>query len=193
MAKVHNGWQLHDISELENMTSNKASPIPTVSDAQPLYGRHFPTNIPADYLKFIVQLSEPAVAGPKLALFSLLFSATTFQNTSEYRWHENVDRSAHPNKVGAGHDSCWRNHKAGGASRPIEAYFVSPSLAPPADIIAHPSRRSKQSPPLRTHDLSTDSDPVTPQPRTESKIRTPSQQAEVEKDAGNSAIHVQSG
>ncbi|KAF6239453.1 hypothetical protein HO173_002715 [Letharia columbiana] len=202
MVKVQNGWQSHNISELESMTSNQASPVSTVSNAHRLYDRHLPAYFPAD-APTSIQLSERAAATPDYAHPSPRDSATTAEHISKHRQHGTFDSTSRPSKVGAAYESFWRDHEASGASRPVEAPTVGPSLAPSANIVVRTPRRSdakkKQPPPLRTDNLGTNSAPITPPPKGQSKIRTPSQQAEVEKDAvetllfmsspGNSGYH----
>lgn len=195
MVKVQNGWQSHNISELESITSNQASPVSAVSDAHWPYERHLQLKTAADASTFM-QLSEGAAAAPEYAHLSPRNSATNIERISEHRQHANFDPSSRANKVGAAYESFWRDHEASGVSRPIETLAVGPSLAPPADIIAHAPRRSdatkKQPPPLRTNNLGTTSTPVTPQAKGRSKIRTPSQQAEVEKDAVETLLFMSS-
>lgn len=195
MVKVQNGWQSHNISELESMTSNQASPASAVSDAQRLCERHLPINFPAD-TSTLWQLSERAAENRDYTHLSPRNRATTSEHISDHRQHGNFDPSPRPTKVGAAYESFWRDHEASGASRPIEASIVGPSLAPPADIVARAPRRSdatkKQPPPLRTNNLGTNTAPFTPPPKKQSKIRTPSQQAEVEKDAVETLLFMSS-
>ena len=195
MIKVQNGWQSRNISELESMTSSQASPASAVSDAQRLYDRHLPIKFPVD-ASTLWQLSERAAANRDYTHLSPRNRATTSEHISEHRQHGNFDPSPRPTKVGAAYESFWRDHEASGASRPIDASIVGPSLAPPADIVARAPRRSdatkKQPPPLRTNNLGTNTAPVTPPPKKQSKIRTPSQQAEVEKDAVETLLFMSS-
>lgn len=202
MVKVQNGWQSNNISELESMTSTRTSPVSAVSDAHRLYECHFPNTFPADQSK-CMHLSERAAAAPDYAHLSPQNRANTSEHVFEDRQPGDIDSSPRPIKVGAAYESFWRGHEANGAFRPIEAPIEGPSLAPAADIVARARWRSdatrKQPPPLRTNDLGTNSAPVTPPPQRRPKIRTPSQQAEVEKDAvetllfmsspGNSGYH----
>ena len=177
------------------MTSNQASPVSTVSNVHPPYERHLQFLAAADAWTGM-QLSEGAAAAPDHAHFSPRKSAINIEHISEHRQHADFDPSPTPIKVGAAYESFWRDHEAGGASRPSEALFIGPSLAPPADIVPRAPRRSdakkKQPPPLRTNDLGTTLAPVTPPPKRHSKIRTPSQQAEVEKDAVETLLFMSS-
>ena len=180
------------------MTSTKASPASAVSDAHQLYEHYPPTNFPVDTSTFM-QLSERAATARDHALLSPRIRAATSEHTSEIQQHGKFDANSRPTKVGAAYESFWRDHEATGASRPIEASIAGPSLAPPANIVARAPRRSdtlrKQPPPLRTlrtNDLGTNSAPVTPPPKIQSKIRTPSQQAEVEKDAVETLLFMSS-
>ena len=195
MAKVQNGWQSHNISELESITSNQASPISAVSDAHWPYKRHIQNKPAADASTFM-QLSEGAAAAPNYAHHSPRNSAINIERISEHRQHADFDASSRAIKVGAAYESFWRDHEASGVSRPIETLSVGPSLAPPADIVTRAPRRSdatkKQPPQLRTNNLGTTSTPVTPQAKRQSKIRTPSQQAEVEKDAVETLLFMSS-
>ena len=181
------------------MTSNQAPPGPVVFDTHRQYEGHVPIKYTADPSKGMPQF-ERTGAAPNDAYLS---PGNTSGHIYENLRHGNFDHSSRPIKVGAAYESFWRNREASGTSRPTEAHIVGPSLAPPADIVARAPRRSdvtrKQPPPLRTNNLGTDSAPITPPPKGQSKIRTPSQQAEVEKDAvesllfmsspGNSAYH----
>lgn len=195
MVKVQNGWQSHNISELESITSNQASPVSAVSDAHRPYERHLPLKSAADASKFM-QLSEGVAVAPAYAHLSPRNSAINLERIPEHRQHADFDPSTRAIKVGAAYDSFWRDHEASGVSRPNEALFVGPSLAPPADIVARAPRRSdatkKQPPPLRTNNLGTSSTPVTPPSKRQSKTRTPSQQAEVEKDAVETLLFMSS-
>ena len=194
MVKVQNGWQSHNISELESMTSNQDPPVSTASDPHQLYDRHLRTNFPADTSTFM-QLSKRATAAPDYALLSPRNSADSCERISEHRRPGKFDPNC-PIKIGAAYESFWRDHEASGTSRPVEAPAEGPSLAPPADIVARASRRSdatkKQPPTLRTKNLGTYSAPITPPTKRQSKIRTPSQQAEVEKDAVETLLFMSS-
>lgn len=190
MIKVQNGWQSQNISELEKMTSNKGL---AVSDAHRSYDRHFATTSPTDRSVSNLQLTEPGTAAPDDPHFSPLNSATTPELMPGRRYRK-YEHSSRTNKVGAAYESFWRDHKD--ASRPVEAPLVGPSLAPPADIVACSPRRldatKKKPPPLRTPNLDTDSTLVTPPSKQAFKIRTPSQQAEVEKDAVETLLFMSS-
>lgn len=195
MVKVQNGWQSHNISELESITSNQTSPVSAVSDVHWPYERRLQFKSAADASTFM-QLSEGAAADPIYARLSPRNSAINVQCISEHRQHAEFDPSSRAIKVGAAYESFWRDHEASGVSRPTETLSVGPSLAPPADIVARAPRRSdatkKQPPPLRTNNLGTALTPVTPHARRQSKIRTPSQQAEVEKDAVETLLFMSS-
>ena len=191
MIKVQNGWQSHNISQLEKMTSNKSS---GVSEAHQSYDGHFTATVPTDHSVSNLQLSEPGTAAPDDPHFSPMNSATAPELMSEQRWYRKSEHSSRTNKVGAAYESFWRDHKD--ASRPIEAPLVRPSLAPPADIVARSPRRSdatnRQPPPLHTRNLDTNSILVTPPSKQASKTRTPSQQAKVEKDAVETLLFMSS-
>ena len=195
MVKVQNGWQSHNISELESITSNQVSPVSAVSDAHRPYERHFQLNSGADASTFM-QLSEGAASAPDFAHLSPRNSAINLERISGNRQHADFNPSSRAIKVGAAYDSFWRDHEASAVSQPIEALSVGPSLAPPADIVARAPRRSdvmkRQPPPLRTNNLGTTSTPVTPPSKRQSKTRTPSQQAEVEKDAVETLLFMSS-
>lgn len=199
MIKVQNGWQTHNISELENMASNQASTVFTVSDAPQLDKRHLPTNLPSDQSKSM-QLSERTAAAPKYACFSPRNGAMNPDYTSRDLQHENFEFNSRPTNVGAAYESFWRDHEASGTSRPTETPIEGPLLAPPAHIAARASRRSDMmknqppplAPPLRTNDFDTDFANITPPPKRQPKFRTPSQQAEVEKDAVETLLFMSS-
>lgn len=196
MVKVQNGWQSHNISELESITSDQASPVSAVSDAHRPYERHLQLKSAADASEFM-QLSEGAAVAPDYAhLFPRNRAINNLEHISGHRQHADFDPSTRAITVGAAYDSFWRDHEASGVSRPNGAHFSGPSLAPPADIVARAPRRTeaakKQPPPLRTSNLGTTSTPVTPPSKRQSNTRTPSQQAEVEKDAVETLLFMSS-
>lgn len=126
---------------------------------------------------------------------------TTLLN-SHYRPDQQLEQShaISMNQVGASYESFWRDHEMNNGPRNPQTQNPSvagPSLAPPLDILPRTSRRpdgtSRQPPPLRTADIyNTGAPPSTPPPKTASKMRTPSQQAAVEKDAVESLIFMSS-
>lgn len=195
MVKVQNGWESHNLSELEGMTSSQASPVSPSFDAHWLHEPHISSNVSTDTAPSMQQ-SEWAAAAPGHAHLSPRKSASISNNASEHRLHGTFDPNSRRVEVGAAYESFWRDHEAGCVSRPNEPPIVGPSLEPPADIVARTSWRrdstKKQPPPLRTDNLGTNSAPGTPPPNKHSKIRTPSQQAEVEKDAVETLLFMSS-
>ena len=177
------------------MASVQASPISAVSDVSRLYERHLPTKSPADQSR-PMQLSEPTAAAPKYAYPSSRNSATISGYLSGDLQQDDLDQSSRQVNVGAAYESFWRDHEASDTPRHTEASIVGPSLAPPADIVARAPHRSevtkKQPRSLRTNNLYTNLAPITPPPKRQSKIRTPSQQAEVEKDAVETLLFMSS-
>ena len=195
MFKVQNGWQSHNINELERMASSQVSPVSAVSDVHRLYERQLPNGVPAGQLPYM-QLSERAAAAPESARLSPRNPVTTSQHIYEDRKGGSFDPSSRPIILGSTYEPSWRDYEANGTFQPIEASIKGPSLAPSADIVSREPRRSnatkKLPPPLQTNNLGTELAPRTPPPQRRSKIRTPSQQAEVEKDAVETLLFMSS-
>ena len=196
MVKLQNGWQSHNLNELELMASAQASPTSAMSDrpegncttpAAPVStdgNRQMPSFARASGF-----LQEPGFIG-----------RYTSQSDAKVR-------STSP-QIGVSYESFWREHEATSiAKRPIPQSppVRGPTLAPPVDIVARVSHRSgsssRQPPPLQTINLSNLSShlfsaaptlPATPPSKKKPKLRTPSQQAAVEKDVVESLLFMSS-
>lgn len=210
MVKVQHGWQSHSISELEQMTSNQGSPI----SAGPDHARHH---------AFPVANSPPAILPGLLQSPAGTMRMPDYGNTSPKKdintspggdYQGDLDYAPPRPQVGASYESFWREHEGVNIPRALQtgrSLTEGPSLAPPVDILprnSHTESKKIHPPPLNTNNLhnaqgwlhSGSSDlPATPPPKRTTKIRTPSQQAAVEKDAvetllfmsspGNSGYH----
>ena len=176
------------------MASSQVSPISSVSDAHRLCERQLPNGVPAGQSPYM-QLSEWAAAIPESARLSPRNSVSTSQHINQDHKGGNFDHSPCPIVLGSTSKPSWRD-ETNGTCQPIGASLDGPSLAPSVDIISREPRRSnatkKLPPPLQTNNLGTEMAPRTPPPQRRSKIRTPSQQAEVEKDAVETLLFMSS-
>ena len=177
------------------MASSQVSPASAVSDVHRLYERQLPNGVPSGQSPYL-QLSEWAAAAPESAGLSLSNSVSTSQHMYEDRKGGNLDPSPRPIILGSTSEPSWRDYEANGTFQPNGTSIKGPSLAPSANIVSREPRRSnatkKLPPPLQTSNLGTDLAPRTPPPQRRSKIRTPSQQAEVEKDAVETLLFMSS-
>ncbi len=207
MVKVQNGWESHNINELEVMTSNQASPVSALSDQK---GPHDLA------LAGAVQTKHSASAqSPKQNVLANGSDDATLHTRTPFpgRGHGppnfvGITHDSPSHQVGAAYESFWREHEGvsapkhtGAGGSPNEG----PSLAPPVDLVPRNQRRIdgsiRQLPTLHTKDLqSADNQPgsvssnlpTTPPPMKASKMRTPSQQAAVEKDAVETLLFMSS-
>ena len=207
MVKVQNGWESHNINELEVMTSNQASPVSALSDQR---GPHelavagavqakYPTSPQSPKQTVLANRSDNAILQSRTRLPGHGHVPPNFVNITH-------DPPSH--QVGAAYESFWREHEGvsapkhtGAGGSPNEG----PSLAPPVDLIPRNQRRIggsiPQLPTLHTKDLHSARSqldsvssylPTTPPPMKVSKMRTPSQQAAVEKDAVETLLFMSS-
>ncbi|KAI4188961.1 MAG: hypothetical protein LQ346_005207 [Caloplaca aetnensis] len=189
MFKVQNGWQSHNLNELEAMTLPRSSPSSGLSQLQhaagvPPSSQH--SQYPAETSRY-AQRSPPAMGS---AYEQPALRQVSAQSPPLYH--------AMPNATSAPHSP----HRG-------------PSLAPPVDILPRTSHQlhslNMQPPQLNTtntyHNGASNltsptvptPTPLTPTRRPASSIRTPSQKADAEKDAvetlmfmsspGNSGYH----
>lgn len=197
MVKVQHGWQSHSISELEQLTSNQSSPISAGSDQRRLPAHLVSNNPLAESQKFM----QPAVRTPRLPEYNNR-SSQAGMSTSTYgdQQRENTTYTV-PLQPGASYESFWREHEEeGGPSSRWAQNSASggPFLAPPVDILPRNSGRldstTRQPPALRTNMYSPVGHliPRTPSPKKQPKMRTPSQQAAVEKDAVETLLFMSS-
>ena len=113
MFKVENGWQSHNINELERMASSQVSPLSAVSDAHRLYERQLPNGVPAGQPPYM-QLSEWAAAAPESARLSLRKSVSTSEHIYEDRKGASFDPSPRPITLGSTSEPSWRDYEANG-------------------------------------------------------------------------------
>lgn len=207
MVKVQNGWESHNINELEVMTSNQASPVSVLSDRKGPNELALAGAIRAKY--------STSPQSPKQNVLANGLDNPTLNSRPPIQGHGHeppnfVDVAHDPpsHQVGAAYESFWREHEGviapkhtGGGGSPNEG----PSLAPPVDLVPRNHRRIDgsipQLPTLHTKSLyiagnqpgSVSSNlPTTPPPIKPSKMRTPSQQAAVEKDAVETLLFMSS-
>ncbi|KAL9125907.1 MAG: hypothetical protein Q9217_004954, partial [Psora testacea] len=171
MIKVQHGWQDHTISELEKMTSQQGSPVSATSDRR------------GDDIRFA---HSPVPSTPKPNFHPL---------------HTTGEHSASTASSQAStYEAFWREHSSNTTSRLPLAHAnptSGPTLAPPVDILPrnrHPETVNRQPTRLHTKNLpqATPNTPSTPQTRPAAGVRTPSQQAAVEKVAVESLLFMSS-
>ena len=207
MVKVQNGWESRNINELEVMTSNQASPVSALSDQK---GPHELALAGAVHAKY-----STSPQSPKQSILANGLDNTSLYSKTPFPGHGPVspdfvgithDPPSH--QVGAAYESFWREHegisapkRTGAGGSPNEG----PSLAPPVDLVPRNPRRIDgsipQLPILHTKNLHSSGNqfdslsshlPITPPPMKASKMRTPSQQAAVEKDAVETLLFMSS-
>ncbi|KAL9104034.1 MAG: hypothetical protein Q9163_000973 [Psora crenata] len=194
MVKVQHGWQGHNISELEQMTSQQGSPVSAASDRR------------SDDIYFG---QSPARTQPNSNYHNLRMSpkATSPAQSSLQEAMGEPPASATSSQAGT-YESFWREHSGTATSRmpPQMAHnkpSSGPTLAPPVDILpgnrlppsSETAANRRQPARLRTNNLPQPSAnaPSTPQRRRPvTGMRTPSQQAAVEKDAVESLLFMSS-
>lgn len=178
MVKVQHGWQSRNINELEDLASNQFSPTSGSSGPRQPYAIPGPANQSASH----TQLSRSSIPASEIM--------------------GDVNDARQSPHIGAAYDSFWREHEGSSAATAKQAQNLpagGPSLAPPVDILPRNQRRldfiAQQPPALRTNNLynpRTQLLPKTPSPKKPSKMRTPSQQAAVEKEAVESLLFMSS-
>lgn len=196
MVKVQHGWQSHNISELEHLTSNQGSPLSAGSDQQRRPAYPVPNGPPADHQQFV----QPSAHISKCSSTSPQRTATT-PTHGQYP-KEASDYEPSISQTGSSYESFWREHEDSRVANAIKARnppIGGPSLAPPVDIVPRNPRRldtsMRQPPSLFTTNLHSPNrhmGPKTPSPKKPSKLRTPSQQAAVEKDVVESLLFMSS-
>ncbi|KAL8719446.1 MAG: hypothetical protein Q9225_003551 [Loekoesia sp. 1 TL-2023] len=204
MFKVQNGWQSHNLNELEAMAIPKTPPSSTISQMQRIAASPtLPTTHPQHHAKKL-QNMQGSPLGSRIAYEP--------PNPQEPLHSPRFQRNSPA-------DEAFRQ---GHATQNVQKYsspqgspYRGPTLAPPADILPRNSRSfhasNAQLPSLKTSNLPhnapvstlSPSDPsivsATPPRRPAPTIRTPSQKAAMEKDAvetlmfmsspGNSGCH----
>ena len=208
MVKVQNGWQSHNINDLETMASHQFTPVTASAERRRPYSSPNASDRPLDRAHFM-QPFEPAPAIKSHVHASP--QKTTDPSVYGYSLPGNglPKHVRHSTQVGASYESFWRAHEGTNVSRSSQTRPPStdgPSLAPPADIVSRTPRRAdsmkRQPPPLQTnvmespyghsHPASFFDAPSTPPQKRGAKIRTPSQQAAVEKDAVETLLFMSS-
>ena len=186
------------------MTSNQASPVSALSDQK---GPHELALAGAIHAKY-----STSPQSPKQTILANGSDNTSLHSRTPFPGHGHVspdivdithDPPSH--QVGAAYESFWREHegvsapkRTGAGGSPNEG----PSLAPPVDLVPRNPRRINESvpqlPTLHTKNLHRAGNqfdshlPTTPPPMKASKMRTPSQQAAVEKDAVETLLFMSS-
>ena len=210
MVKVQHDWQSHSISELEDLTSNQQSTF-SPNRAQTELPTSPTTEILQSARSTYVQGSLRDVSTQRLSKHTNItdkvsLSRYTFMGQREAYQFSPIDKTT------GSYESFWRDHEHNSMPRTVELQspnMVVPSLAPPLDILPRNTRPPdpvERQPPMvptadryQTGGQPVSSYPSTPSPKKASQMRTPSQQAAVEKDAvetlifmsspGNSAYH----
>ena len=203
MVKVQNGWQSHSLSELEDLASQQDSSKSTIPD------RHYlPTSttidIPPPSRQDFMQTS------PRHHLITRYDEQPSLVNKFPSPTHASYDRgevghAPQSDQVSGSYESFWRDHATSSALRTSQQQnqtIYAPSLAPAPDILPRTARHQNpsdtQPAPLQTANMypregqAGPTYPSTPSPKRISQIRTPSQQAAVEKDAVESLIFMSS-
>ena len=193
MMKVQHGWQSHNIDQLEQLTSNQNSPISASSEQRRPNG-YSPSHVaPTDNFRPLPS-----------SIRSSGMVAHRGQNspTAAFDEQKASSESQQPPQIGAAYESFWREHESTNSTDVYGTQYSStaaPSLEPPVDILPRNVRQgqgtTRQPPALRTNisqNSTTHLAPKTPSPRKPTKIRTPSQQAAVEKDAVESLLFMSS-
>ncbi|KAI4146726.1 MAG: hypothetical protein L6R39_003352 [Caloplaca ligustica] len=194
MFKVQNGWQSHNLNELEAMTLPGTTHTSAITQLQQAAASPVTASTPPKHYH-----SSPT--RPSMA-YEYPYSPPTSTRSPPLR------------QPGAPDAGFMQDHATGHVRDGISPQHTSqrgPSLAPPADILPRNSRQPQTTnmrpPRLNTtsvhsngaNDLSPHTGPSTPSRRPASTIRTPSQKADAEKDAvetlmfmsspGNSGYH----
>lgn len=199
MLKVQHGWQSHNIGELEQLTSSRTLQIPAGPDQRRPPAYPIASSPSAEDLQFM-RPSARSFDMPDDGSGS--WSKTTINTTDSVAQKESTDHQRPSFQVAPSYESFWREHEGGGGQIVTNARNIlveGPSLAPAVDIIPRNSRRLdslvSQPPPLRTSNLRNPKGPInprTPSPKKSSTMRTPSQQAAVEKDAVETLLFMSS-
>lgn len=218
MAKVQNGWQGHNIRELEYMASQPNSPSSAVTNK----GRAHIASLHAESPNGHLGSVQSAGRTPDTAMPDYVHDpphrslASPRQGYGLHAHFEESMQNQNPNQAGRTYESFWREHSGNLGLKTSQAFGPAPggpSLAPPVDIQPRNPRRPeaamRQPLSLHTQNLenshsyptsTTSNAPATPPSKPLSKIRTPSQQTAVEIDAvetllfmsspGNSGYHL---
>ncbi len=199
MLKVQHGWQSHNIGELEQLTSSRGSQIPAGADQRRPPAYPIANSPSAEDLQFL-QPSARSIDMPDDGSGS--WPRTTINTIDSVAQKEITDHQRPSFQVAPSYESFWREHEGGSGQIATNARNIlveGPSLAPAVDIIPRNSRRLDplvtQPPTLRTSNLRNSKGPInprTPSPKKSATMRTPSQQAAVEKDAVETLLFMSS-
>ena len=209
MIKVQHGWEHRNISELEQMNTRQDSPTSA-------------TSIKGQSRDRELRLLDPNPKARPVSAHSLDRSPRSARLLSERQSHVRnhstpqvgvpSSASSLPNPT---YESFWQSHSASQNYHPQNMASQTPSLAPPANILPRPARPPSLSPrdqemesptppdglyhfqqPRHSYSLSgrTPTTPPSQAPKRVplAKMRTPSQQAAVEKDAVETLLFMSS-
>ncbi|KAI9867085.1 MAG: hypothetical protein M1830_005866, partial [Pleopsidium flavum] len=214
MVKVQNGWQDHSLDEVESLASQQASPI---SNPSVLHGTRRIEQSPGVSMAASRRERSGFSQSPERNA-----DATRPRYHAEHGdvanspgvlinpYHANMNKpiSTLTNEAPT-YESFWRQHSVKPTTRHAQTHSSNssgPSLEPSADIVSRSSRRSnlqQLQPPLYTNNLSNLSAsseasarsfvPATPPPQKRvTAMRTPSQNAAMEKDAVETLLFMSS-
>ena len=203
MVKVQNGWQSHSLSELEDLAAQQDPCKPTISDQ-----RYLPTStttdIPPSSRSDFMQTSPHLGSVPRKDEHPSLANSLSSPTRISYDRGE-AGHAVQSDQVSGSYESFWRDHAASSTLRTSQQQnqtVYAPSLAPAPDILPRHARQrdpaNRQPPSLQIANMypregqPVSNYPSTPSPKRISQIRTPSQQAAVEKDAVESLIFMSS-
>jgi len=215
MVKVQNGWQAHSLDEVENLASQQASPIsnPSVLHASRQFQQSPGTSVAASRRgrSGFSQSPERNTDATMLQYHTEHGNVASGPGVPTHPYQFTIDKQISTStKEAPTYESFWRQHSAKPTTRYAQEHSSNssgPSLEPPADIVSRNSRRSNlqhlQPPSLYTNNLSnlsTSSEasarsliPATPPPQKRvTAIRTPSQNAAMEKDAVETLLFMSS-
>lgn len=185
------------------MTSQQNSPVSASSDKRQVYTPSMTMGSPLEEPTSAHFRQQHSTAVPQQYMTT---SPASPQRRVATEAHNYLAGSAAPIPAGT-YEAFWREHSGSAVQRPNQvpiAQMAGPSLAPPVDIHSRNPRRGESAkgppPQIQTHNSDNmKSLPSTPTSKPLIKMRTPSQQAAVEKDAvetllfmsspGNSGYH----
>ena len=203
MVKVQHGWERRNISELEDMNSGRSSPYQTASTVFRDQGRRINNDYPGSRPVSAHSTNTSVGWDPALSDSTARLSHQTTASRS-------LPSSAKDPPTYT-YEAFWQSHSAQGQQPSANHSMSQPSLAPPVDI--RPRGARPTSSPHDTHfsptppypspgavsDIHHEANPLTPHPATSTpkraplaKMRTPSQQAAVEKDAVETLLFMSS-
>ncbi|KAL6719922.1 hypothetical protein ACLMJK_001843 [Lecanora helva] len=199
MVKVQNGWQSQNINDLERMTSHPGSPSSAASEGRRHYRFPASENSSAGFgqhMQASVNASKTTKGGSQSPHKALQYAA----NGSYYPEWESM-HSQSP-RAGMAYETFWRNHEENTAHKTFALQSPrneGPALAPPVEFSPPKSKLQdivNRQPPVSNVNVLSKPRPLlvpkTPSPKKPPNLRTPSQQAAVEKDAVESLLFMSS-